>query len=82
TSSCSTWNYIPPNDATGLSRCVIHLAFGWFATDFLLIFFCSLLGSFGSSESFHQMTGKLLSAATHVWLAARQSPLLRCNDRL
>ncbi len=24
TSSCSTWNYIPPNDATGVSRCVVH----------------------------------------------------------
>ncbi len=24
TSSCSIWNYIPPNDATGVSRCVVH----------------------------------------------------------
>ena len=38
-------------------------------------------GSFGSSESFHQMIEKLLSAATHVWLAARQRPLLRRNAR-
>ncbi|MEW9921814.1 hypothetical protein AB2B41_19580, partial [Marimonas sp. MJW-29] len=39
------------------------------------------MGSFGSSESFHQMTGKLPSVATHDWLAPRQRPLLICTER-
>ena len=38
-------------------------------------------GSFGSSEAFHHMTGKLPSAATDDWLAPRQRPLLTCTER-